>query len=324
MKSSTTINDFSKNEKLIPQEQHKDNLKACILMTISAFFYGLQAVIHKYIFMTTNAGPLFQIIIKYLSLTSISYVIMKYKNVDVDKQNNYVKENFLNVLLRVIFGMFSIIFLVLCSMTVKGSIIGICVSFVPLITIYLSSIIIKNIKITEKDTIVLIICIVCSILIINPFGSSNVNEHTSDNFTFISLLYCLLFVLTFGLRNVYQKKIYGLDVYYSIVIMGIFVIGFCLFINIFVREDLLSNGFKELFSVLIVSVTDYLSLSANVLSVNIGEVALVQQFFYLNLPFTCIISMLLLGESISILNWILIIIIFSCNLYRGLLAYLGK
>ena len=318
----------SKDELIFKKEikSEKNNNKAAILMTISSFFYALQAVIHKLIFMETHAGPYFQLIIKYIGLSSISLFFIIKNKVDIKEQNEYVMKNMKNCFLRALFGMLSIIFLVFSVQSVLSSTVGIAITFVPIMTVILTAYIIGNQNYSQRDITTLALCFILSIFIINPLSSSSKSEEVVGNTnlynSFIGLIYVILFILSFALRNIYQKLIYKLELNYSIVMMGVFVIVCCFMFAFISGENIFDNGLKEFFSVLIVMITDYISLYCNIYSIGIGDMIYVQQFFYLNLPFTCVLSMLLIGESISFINWMLILIIFLVNFYRGYLNYI--
>lgn len=303
------------------ESKEKNNLKASIYMTISIVFYALQCIFHKMIFMETESGPFFQIIVKYIGLALISLVMTKNANTDIAKENKYIKENFISVFLRMSGGMLKIVFLVLSAREVRTSTIATGLTFVPIVTMIASYYLIHGENYTYRDVITFFVCIIASIFIIDPFHVEPTEKVSINNNSGIGLIYTLGCSLGYAVRNVYQKKISQLSLPYSIFIMSIFIILSACILAIIFEENVFNNRLVDVFYVSLVMLTDYISLYLNVLSINTGEVVIVQQIFYLNLPVTCILSMLFVGEIITLIQWCFILLLFSVNLFRGYLVY---
>lgn len=317
--------DFSDGKLHNITELAKDNSKAAIAITASCFLFAVQAMMHKFLFVHADIDAYFQAFVKYCTLSGISYLFMRYHNVDMIKENTYVRKNYRNVMIRINAGMFSMLFLVIASKYVKGSTIGIGNSLVPLISIILSAYLIKDQVLTARDMITFLICLVASLLLLNPFTEFNIesiNDMVNHN-SLLGYISLLLFVLGYSVRNVYQKFIAKLNLNYNIYIMSLYV-SMCSAILTFFFDSFTRYGYNDILYVMIIGVIDYTSLYLNMYAISIGDMLVVQQFIYLTLPFVSLLSFFVLGEVISLYQWLLILIIFACNTYRSYLNYLDE
>ena len=301
--------------------ENKNNLKAVIFIVLSNFLYALTTIMHKYLYVYNyNISPFFQITYKYLGYSLVTLIYLKVSKVDLEPSFEFAKSNLTPIIIRLAAGSLAGSSYVIALVYVNGTAIGVSNCFVPIITTILSSYLLQGQDYNTRDISTLFICLFASFFIIDNENATNA-ETTRHDFI-IGLLLCALFTCSNSVRNAYAKILYPVNLMLQIFIIGLFTIVVCIILAPLMGESLFVGDISHYFIMMFFGAFEIIPLYFNIYSLNIGDISVIMQFFYSYLPFVTILSYLLVGEHITVIKALAILLIFSVSIYRSYSIYL--
>jgi drug/metabolite transporter (DMT)-like permease len=301
--------------------ENKNNLKAVILIVLSNFLYALTTIMHKYLYVYNyNISPFFQVTYKYVGYSIVTFVYLKISKVNLESSLEFAKNNLTPIIIRLVAGSFAGSSYVVALVYVNGTAIGVSNCFVPILTTILSSYLLQGQEYNKRDISTLFVCLFASFFIIDNDNAAN--KETSSSDYIIGFLLCALFTCSNSIRNAYAKVLYPVNLMLQIFIIGIFTIVVCIMLAPLIGESLFAEEMSHYFIMIFIGVFEIIPLYLNIYSLNIGDISVIMQFFYSYLPFVTILSYLLVGESITLLKLLGIMLILVVSIYRSYSIYL--